>query len=127
MTDPHDREPIDDATIAAWRLNYCLDKRTPAQASKWWSDAMLGMAPAGCVAALGVALDELEAVRKDAARYRWLRDKAYTATAVRLVQHMPGEMDGAIDHAMQMDASRLGVWPNARANLPATRAQQEQR
>lgn len=44
-----------------------------------------------------------EALRKDAERYRWLRDKAYTAVAVQLIQHMPGEMDGAIDHAMQMD------------------------
>jgi ABC-type dipeptide/oligopeptide/nickel transport system permease component len=70
MTDPHDREPIDDATIAAWRMNYGLDKRTPAQASKWWADAMLGMAPAGCVAALGVALDELESLRKEAAMAR---------------------------------------------------------
>lgn len=46
---------------------------------------------------------ELEALRKDAERYRWLRDKAYAAVAVQLMQHMPGEMDGAIDHAMQMD------------------------
>lgn len=51
---------------------------------------------------------ELEALRKDAERYRWLRDTAFTATAVRLVQHMPGEMDRAIDHAMQMDGSRTG-------------------
>ena len=61
----------------------------------------------------------MPALHKDAERYRWLRDKAYTAVAVQLVQHMPGEMDGAIDHAMQMDAQdaalrarRLLVLPN---------------
>ena len=35
----------------------------PAQAAKWWSDNMQCLAPSGCVAALGVALDELEALR----------------------------------------------------------------
>jgi hypothetical protein len=63
MTDPHDREPVDQATIDCWRANYGLDKRTPAEAAKWWSDNMRGLAPSGCVAALGVALDELEALR----------------------------------------------------------------
>jgi hypothetical protein len=67
MTDPHDREPVDQATIDCWRVNYGLDKRTPAQAAKWWSDTMRGLAPSGCVAALGVALDELEALRALAA------------------------------------------------------------
>jgi hypothetical protein len=67
MTDPHDREPVDQATIDCWRANYGLDKRTPAEAAKWWSDNMRGLAPSGCVAALGVALDELEALRALAA------------------------------------------------------------
>jgi hypothetical protein len=67
LGDPHDREPVDQATIDCWRANYGLDKRTPADAAKWWSDNMRGLAPAGCVAALGVALDELEALRALAA------------------------------------------------------------
>ena len=65
MTDPHDREPIDDGTIRTWRINYGLDKRTPAQAAQWWYDNFDGKAPAGAVAALGVALDELDALRKE--------------------------------------------------------------
>jgi hypothetical protein len=68
MSDPHDREPIDQATIDCWRINYGLDKRTPAQAAQWWSDNLRGLAPSGCVAALGVALDELEALRNELAR-----------------------------------------------------------
>lgn len=47
------------------------------------------------------AADELEALRKDAERYRWLRDKARTAHAISVIQCMPGEMDSAIDEAMQ--------------------------
>jgi hypothetical protein len=43
----------------------------------------------------------LTELRKDAERYRWLRDKAYTAVAVRMMQNMPGEMDAAIDAAMK--------------------------
>lgn len=62
--DPHDREPIYQATIDCWRINYGLDKRTPAEAAKWWQDSFHGHAPSGCVAALGVALDELESERK---------------------------------------------------------------
>ena len=72
MSDPHDREPVGQATIDCWRVNYGLDKRTPAEAAQWWSDNLRGLAPSGCVAALGVALDELDALRKDAARYRHL-------------------------------------------------------
>jgi hypothetical protein len=72
MSDPPDREPVDQSTIDCWRENYGLDKRTPAEAEKWWIDSMRGLAPSGCVAALGVALDELDALRKDAERYRWL-------------------------------------------------------
>ncbi len=74
LSDPHDREPIDQATIDCWRINYGLDKRTPAEAARYWADTCAGMAPAGAVAALGVALDELAAERKDAERYRWLKE-----------------------------------------------------
>ena len=66
MSDPHDREPVDQATIDGWRVNYGLDKRTPADAARYWADRCAGMAPAGAVAALGIALDDLDALRKDA-------------------------------------------------------------
>ena len=60
MSDPHDREPIAKATIDCWRVNYGLDKRTPRDAAQWWHDNLGGHAPSGCVAALGVALDEID-------------------------------------------------------------------
>lgn len=63
MTDPHDRDPIDQGTLDAWRATYGLDKRTPRDAAQWWSDSLRGLAPAGAVAALGVALDDLDALR----------------------------------------------------------------
>ena len=45
---------------------------------------------------------ELLTLRKDADRYRWLRDKATTGRAVQLVQWMPGEMDAKVDDAMRV-------------------------
>ena len=45
---------------------------------------------------------ELLTLRKDADRYRWLRDKAPTVMAVQLVQRMPGEMDAKFDDAMRV-------------------------
>lgn len=49
--------------------------------------------------------DELEEYlrefRRDAERYRWLRDEAFQATAARIVQMLPGHMDAAIDAAMR--------------------------
>jgi hypothetical protein len=58
VSDPHDEEPIDQATIDCWRSNYGLDKRSPAEAARWWADNMQGKAPAGAVAALGILLNE---------------------------------------------------------------------
>jgi hypothetical protein len=69
-------------------------------------EAALMRALVGNTGASGIEV--AHALRKDAERYRWLRDIAFTATAVRLVQHIPSEMDEAIDHAMQMDGSRTG-------------------
>ena len=43
---------------------------------------------------------ENEALRKDAERYRWLREEAFQATAARIVQMLPGHMDAEIDAAM---------------------------
>ncbi len=45
-------------------------------------------------------LDSGDALRKDAERYRWLRDEAFQATAARIVQMLPGHMDAEIDSAM---------------------------
>lgn len=70
MSDTHDREPIDQATIDCWRINYGLVNRTPDQAAQWWSQNMHGLAPSGCVAALGVALDELDVLRAAAHKAR---------------------------------------------------------
>ena len=103
MSDPHDREPVDQATIDCWRANYGLDKRTPAEAAKWWSDRMRGLAPSGCVAALGVALDELAALRKDAERYRWLRDEegAHAIfSALYFNTQTPEQLDAELDAAI---------------------------
>ena len=61
--------------IDCWRANYGLDSQTPADAARYWSERFAGMAPAGAVAALGLALAEVEALRKDAGRYRWLRSR----------------------------------------------------
>jgi Lar family restriction alleviation protein len=61
---PAQRQPltlISAAMIECWRANYGLDQRTPADAARYWSDTCAGMAPAGAVAALGLALEELAA------------------------------------------------------------------
>ena len=130
MSDPHDREPVDQATIDCWRTNYGLDKRTPAQAASWWGDNLRGLAPSGCVAALGVALDELDALRKDAERYRWIKSRRsltlktcgskwtrpdgsqFIAThylAEGGKQHSPADsLDAVIDTAM-LEAPRVGA------------------
>ena len=67
-------DQIDDKMLSDWRINYGLDTRTPAEAMRWWHDNMDGKAPAGAVAALGLCIDELDRLRADAERYRWLRE-----------------------------------------------------
>jgi hypothetical protein len=88
---------IDHDMIACWKVNYGLDTRTPADAMRYWDERCNGMAPAGAVAALGLCIDEIERLRserlafaaecddlrtelaearRDAERYRWLRDVA---------------------------------------------------
>ena len=99
MSDPHEREPVDQATIDGWRINYGLDKRTPAEAAQWWSDRLGGMAPAGAVAALGVALDEL-------AEWHKLRDPVNLH--VNLLRGVPAKMTNAqIWHLVADDRDRL--------------------
>jgi len=44
---------------------------------------------------------ELEALRKDAGRYRWLRSKPDGREAARIVNDTPHGMDAAIDAAMK--------------------------
>tara|TARA_R110000868_G_scaffold8110_1_gene41863 strand:- start:481 stop:753 length:273 start_codon:yes stop_codon:yes gene_type:complete len=47
--------------IETWRTNYGLDKRSPAEAARWWSDKYDGLAPAGAVAAFGYLLEARDA------------------------------------------------------------------
>ena len=56
---------LDDETIRCWKVNYGLDKRTPEEAMRWWFKGMDGCAPAGAVAALGLALEEIERLKKE--------------------------------------------------------------
>ena len=71
--------------IDCWRANYGLDKRSPEDAARWWDDEC-GMAPAGAVAALGLALRELEA--------RTSRDADWYMAVVWPLLPVPGEFDG---------------------------------
>lgn len=61
---------LDPEIINAWRINYGLDKCTPEEAARWWSDTFDGKAPAGAVAALGLALEEIERLRDKLERCR---------------------------------------------------------
>ena len=66
--------------IDCWRVNYGLATRTPDEAMRLWEQSPpAGMAPAGAVAALGLLLQEREAMARDAERYRWLRDRLLAA------------------------------------------------
>jgi len=56
---------LDDETIRCWRINYKLDTLTPEGAGCWWHSQMNGLAPAGAVAALGLALEEIERLKKE--------------------------------------------------------------
>lgn len=100
-----------------WRANYGLDKRSPEDAARWWDDEC-GMAPAGAVAALGLALRELEA--------RTSRDADWYMAVVWPLLPVPGEFDGmdacdqsrwrsvvriAIEHTL---AGERGMTPNAK-------------
>jgi hypothetical protein len=63
---------LDQETIECWRINYGLDKRSPAEAARWWHDNFEGRAPAVCVAALGLALKEIARLQKESARHTTL-------------------------------------------------------
>lgn len=79
MADTPDR--ITEDMIACWRVNYGLDKMTPADAMRWWEKSFNGSAPAGAVAALGLCLAEIDALRAeleecrlDAMRGKWHKE-----------------------------------------------------
>ena len=61
---------IDPETILAWKTNYGLDTRSPEKAAAWWHEKMAGKAPAGAVAALGLALEEIDRLRDELERCR---------------------------------------------------------
>lgn len=56
---------ITDDMISCWRVNYGLDTRSPEDAMRMWNDQFNGMAPAGAVAALGLALQHIDQLRAD--------------------------------------------------------------
>jgi len=102
-------DQIDDKMLSDWRINYGLDTRTPAEAMRWWHDNMDGKAPAGAVAALGLCIDELDRLRADAERYRWLRGgKEIPAHSVRWARWEVRQWCGGYWYTMfaeQMDAA----------------------
>lgn len=55
---------ITDELMQRWCDNYGLTDRTPVEAARWWIERMGGDAPAGCVAALGLAINEIRRLRK---------------------------------------------------------------
>lgn len=50
--------------IECWKVNYGLDKRSPAEAAQMWQASFMRGAPAGAVAALGLCIQEIERLRK---------------------------------------------------------------
>ena len=64
-------ERVTQGMIDCWRVNYDLDK-TPHDLHAFWGYE----APSGAVIALKAACDEIQSLRKDAERYRWLRDSS---------------------------------------------------
>jgi hypothetical protein len=85
---------LDKETINCWKINYGLDDKTPGEAANWWSDRLDGKAPAGAVAALGVALDEIARVTAErdemAAKLAAVKAAWGTGRTVRLVQDAIG-------------------------------------
>lgn len=56
---------LDDETIRTWKANYKLDTMTPEGAMTWWYANNNGMAPAAAIAALGLALKEIERLKRE--------------------------------------------------------------
>ena len=81
---------IDAETINCWKLNYGLDNRTPADAMRWWHDNDNGRAPAGAVAALGLCLDEIEALKATISRLlRYAYHEEECAVVASHYRHTP--------------------------------------
>lgn len=85
MSDESDQIEATQDTIACWRINYGLKDSTPKAAADWWRAANGNRepaAPAGAVAALGIALDALELERARAELAEAERDEAREAAHV---------------------------------------------
>ena len=85
--------------IDCWRINYGLDK-TPHELHEFWNDRV----PSGAVMALKVACDEIESLRKDAERYRWLRNASMDERN-RLEHYAGPELDKVLDARPAVDAA----------------------
>lgn len=55
---------ITDELMQRWQGHYGLTDRSPAEAARWWIEHMHGDVPAGAVAALGLAINEIKRLRK---------------------------------------------------------------
>lgn len=98
--------PYSAEAVAVWRANYALDTRTPGDALRWWNETNGGVAPAGAVAALGVALAWLDAVTTDRDA-RGANSEAKPAAWIIGVE--TGREDGYLD-AM--------IWQEGEFNIP---------
>lgn len=103
-------ERVTDDMIRDWRINYGLDERSPRDAMRWWWERMRG-APAGAVAALGVCLIEIEALRaevealrKDAERYAFAKTLEGQVVAMETFKNLgAAALDETIDAAMESE------------------------
>lgn len=86
---------IDDGTIDCWRKNYGLDKRSPEDAARWWAAHWSDMAPAGAVAALGLALQELDELR-DCRTCRHFRGTQHCHSVLKCVDGSSYQRGGVV-------------------------------
>lgn len=85
------QEPADHITddmVDCWRVNYGLDKMTPAEAMRWWESSCDGSAPAGAVAALGLCLAERDSLLRD-----WAAEQGQRTAAVDRAERAELERD----------------------------------
>ena len=94
--------------IETWRINYGLDKRSPEDAARWWSDKYDGLAPAGAVAAFGYLLEARDAdLRAKSTKPQWqgLTDEEINAGMDRAV--LPVEMQQAFGAGARWAEAKL--------------------
>ena len=82
-------EHVTQGMIDCWRVNYDLDK-TPHDLYAFWGCE----APSGAVLALKAACDEIQSLRKDAERYRKVRDRTKTKLRIWLQNDFDGSCTG---------------------------------